>query len=45
MRAAVLFPGQGSQHVGMADPWLAHDAGRSVIEHVSEAMNLDLAAS
>ena len=28
MAYAVMFPGQGSQFVGMADPWAEHPAGR-----------------
>ena len=44
MGLAVLFPGQGSQRVGMADPWLEHPAGRAVIEEVSDALGLDVAA-
>ncbi|MEX0833088.1 MAG: ACP S-malonyltransferase [Actinomycetota bacterium] len=42
MPVAVLFPGQGSQYVGMANPWSSHPAGAAVFEQVSEAMNLDL---
>lgn len=45
MRIAVLFPGQGSQHAGMAAPWLDHEAGRAVVEEVATEMALDLAAS
>jgi [acyl-carrier-protein] S-malonyltransferase len=43
MQAAVLFPGQGSQYAGMADPWLEHPAGRTVIERASEALGWDVA--
>ncbi len=39
---AVLFPGQGSQYAGMADPWAGHDAGRAVLEEASEVMGSDL---
>ncbi len=45
MRAAVLFPGQGSQHVGMADPWLSHAASAAVLERASEALGFDLPAA
>ncbi|MDP9296362.1 MAG: ACP S-malonyltransferase, partial [Actinomycetota bacterium] len=44
MPVAVVFPGQGSQITGMADPWLEHPAGRSVIDAVSDAMERDLPA-
>jgi [acyl-carrier-protein] S-malonyltransferase len=43
MQAAVVFPGQGSQFAGMADPWLAHEAGRSVLERATAAIGRDLA--
>jgi [acyl-carrier-protein] S-malonyltransferase len=42
MPVAVVFPGQGSQFAGMADPWLDHPAGGAVIEEVSEVMERDL---
>ena len=42
MRFAVVFPGQGSQFAGMADPWISHPAGKSVIEEASEALGRDL---
>jgi [acyl-carrier-protein] S-malonyltransferase len=38
MATAVLFPGQGSQYAGMADPWESHPAGAAVLEAVSEAL-------
>jgi [acyl-carrier-protein] S-malonyltransferase len=38
MSVAVLFPGQGSQFVGMADPWTAHPAGKAVLEEASDAL-------
>jgi [acyl-carrier-protein] S-malonyltransferase len=43
MQVAVVFPGQGSQITGMADPWREHRAGRAVIEAVSDAMGRDIA--
>src|SRR6187551_2736688 len=42
MRAAVLFPGQGSQHAGMADSWLEHPAGRKRLEECSSVLGWDI---
>lgn len=42
--SAVVFPGQGSQFTGMADPWTAHPAGMAVLEEASEAMGRDVVA-
>lgn len=42
MAIAVVFPGQGSQFAGMADPWAAHPAGRAVLEEAGEAMGRDV---
>ncbi len=44
MAVAVLFPGQGSQFSGMADPWTGHAAGRAVLEEASAAMGQDVVA-
>jgi [acyl-carrier-protein] S-malonyltransferase len=44
MGGAVVFPGQGSQFVAMADPWVTHPVGRTVVEEASEAMGRDVAA-
>jgi [acyl-carrier-protein] S-malonyltransferase len=44
MSDAVLFPGQGSQSVGMADPWATHPVGRAVLEEASDAVSSDLVA-
>jgi [acyl-carrier-protein] S-malonyltransferase len=41
---AVLFPGQGSQYPGMAEPWAGHPAGRSILEEASDAMDRDVVA-
>jgi [acyl-carrier-protein] S-malonyltransferase len=41
---AVVFPGQGSQFLGMADPWISHPAGSKVLEDASAAMGVDVAA-
>jgi [acyl-carrier-protein] S-malonyltransferase len=41
---AVLFPGQGSQFEGMADPWTTHPAGRAVLDETSAAMGTDVVA-
>jgi [acyl-carrier-protein] S-malonyltransferase len=40
----VVFPGQGSQYPGMADPWHGHPAGRSVLQGASDAMGRDIVA-
>ena len=42
MRFGVVFPGQGSQFVGMADPWTAHPAGKAVLEEASDVLGLDV---
>lgn len=44
MSYAVIFPGQGSQFVGMADPWTSHPAGSAVLAEASDAMGRDVAA-
>src|ERR671931_1277567 len=44
MRCAVVFPGQGSQGVGMADPWVGHPDGKAVLDDASEALGRDIAA-
>jgi len=44
MRYAVVFPGQGSQGVGMADPWVGHPDGKAVLDEASEALGRDVAA-
>ena len=38
MGYAVVFPGQGSQFIGMADPWAGHPAGAAVLEEASAAL-------
>ena len=45
MKIGVLFPGQGSQYVGMADPWLDHPAGRARLEAASEVLGWDVVAA
>src|SRR5205809_213747 len=42
MAIAIVFPGQGSQFSGMADPWTEHPAGQSVLHDASEAMGRDV---
>ena len=44
MAYAVVFPGQGSQFAGMADPWISHPAGKAVLDGASETMGRDVAA-
>ena len=41
---AFVFPGQGSQSVGMLDAWGDHPAVRSTLEEASQALGEDLAA-
>jgi [acyl-carrier-protein] S-malonyltransferase len=41
---AVLFPGQGSQFEGMADPWLGHPVGKAVLDEAAAAIERDLVA-
>ena len=40
---AFVFPGQGSQSVGMLDAWGDHPAVRSTLEEASSAIDLDIA--
>ena len=42
MKAAVLFPGQGSQYAGMADPWADHQNGRAVLDEASAVLGYDV---
>jgi [acyl-carrier-protein] S-malonyltransferase len=42
--AAVVFPGQGSQFPGMADPWAGHPAGRAIMDEASGVLGLDVVA-
>ena len=41
---AVVFPGQGSQFAGMADPWAAHPVGNRVLQEASESLGRDIVA-
>ncbi len=41
---AFVFPGQGSQSVGMLDAWGDHDVVRSTLAEASQALGEDLAA-
>jgi len=41
---AALFPGQGSQAVGMADPWVGHPASKAILDESSSAMGRDVVA-
>ena len=44
MSTIIVFPGQGSQHVGMAQDFFeAHAPARQVFEEASDALNLDMA--
>ncbi|HKX25552.1 MAG TPA: ACP S-malonyltransferase, partial [Actinomycetota bacterium] len=42
MKSAVLFPGQGSQYPGMADPWADHPEARPVLDESSEVLGYDV---
>ncbi|MCU0270940.1 MAG: ACP S-malonyltransferase [Acidimicrobiales bacterium] len=44
MGVAIVFPGQGSQAVGMLDTWQAHPAARAVLEEADDVLGTDLAA-
>ncbi|HEV7886631.1 MAG TPA: ACP S-malonyltransferase [Acidimicrobiales bacterium] len=44
MGIGLVFPGQGSQFVGMVDAWLAHPAAAAVIEEANAVFGEDLAA-
>lgn len=44
MSLAVLFPGQGSQFLGMADTWISHPAGRAVLDQTAESIGRDVVA-
>ena len=43
MKVALLFPGQGSQYAGMADPWLDHPAGKETLQRASDVLGWDVA--
>ena len=43
MKIAFVFPGQGSQAVGMLDAWSGNDAVRRSLERASESLGQDLA--
>src|SRR5438876_2719789 len=42
MQIATLFPGQGSQYPGMADPWQGHPVGREILERCSAIVGWDV---
>ena len=42
MRAAIVFPGQGSQFTGMVDVWTTHDAARAVLDEATDAIGRDV---
>ena len=42
MRIAFLFPGQGSQYVGMAGPWVEHKQAKKVLNRASKALGWDV---
>lgn len=44
MKIAFVFPGQGSQSVGMMDAWAGHAVVQSALAQASQALDQDLAA-
>jgi [acyl-carrier-protein] S-malonyltransferase len=42
VKLAVLFPGQGSQYPGMAEPWTSHPEGRAVLDECSDVLGYDV---
>jgi [acyl-carrier-protein] S-malonyltransferase len=42
VNSAVLFPGQGSQYPGMADPWADYPESRAVLDESSEVLGYDV---
>jgi [acyl-carrier-protein] S-malonyltransferase len=42
VNVAIIFPGQGSQSVGMLDSWNEHPAARAVLAEASEVLGTDL---
>ena len=42
MHAAVVFPGQGSQFVGMADVWITHGVAAQVLAEATDALGRDV---
>ena len=44
MKFAFVFPGQGSQSVGMLDAWSGNDAAATVVEQANAALGEDLGA-
>src|SRR5919201_3268192 len=43
MRIGFLFPGQGSQYPGMADPWLSDKRSIRVLQKASKVLGWDVA--
>lgn len=44
MTVAVVFPGQGSQFAGMADPWAEHEVSKAVLDEASATLGRDVVA-
>lgn len=42
MGVAVVFPGQGSQFLGMADPWAEDEVGRATLDEASVLVGRDI---
>ena len=43
-RHSGLFPGQGSQFEGMADPWVEHPAAKAILDEASDSIGRDVVA-
>jgi len=41
-RVAVVFPGQGSQYPGMADPWTSHQVSAAALDEASNLFGFDV---
>ena len=42
MKRVLLFPGSGSQHVGMFEPYLKYDWAQNILHRANSALDFDL---